>query len=292
MDARGDGRAMSNGKAIIDDFAGPLDARWHCLRQGGGTLTVADSVLWLALPDGARRGHYSNAQIDDYGRLPIARYPWRPPLRLEVRARASHPAHPARKGEDGASGEAAQRHLRGTAGFGFWNAPLTIASGMPRLPEAVWFFAASPPSNMALVPGSVGWGWKAQVVHAQRWGALAASVPTLGAMLAARLTGHEAMAAAWVRRVSGASEVVLDAGQADLGDWHDYVIEWRHDGARFFVDDREALAVPDPPRGPLGFVAWIDNQYAVATPRGAFRFGTLASASQWLALDRLCIIPL
>jgi hypothetical protein len=52
------------------------------------------------------------------------------------------------------------------------------------------------------------------------------------------------------------------------------------------------LVAPDPPPGPLGFVAWIDNQYAVATPRGSLRFGTLASEREWLALDALAITPL
>ena len=38
------------------------------------------------------------------------------------------------------------------------------------------------------------------------------------------------------------------------------------------------------PRGPLGFVAWVDNQWAVATPRGRFGWGLLASSEQWLDL--------
>src|SRR5215831_8092466 len=129
---------------VDDHFDGELDTRWIRTRPGGGALDVAGSALHLALP-GTRAGSYSDAQIDDYTGLPRSRYPWRPPLRLEVRARASHPV----------------ADLRGTAGFGFWNAPVTAAGGAPRLPESVWFFAASPPSNMALVPESPAWGWKA-----------------------------------------------------------------------------------------------------------------------------------
>ena len=57
------------------------------------------------------------------------------------------------------TGSADQAHtLRGTAGFGFWNYPFSVRGDPLMLPEAVWFFYASPPSNMALIPGVPGWG--------------------------------------------------------------------------------------------------------------------------------------
>lgn len=266
---------------IDDDFDGDgaLDPHWTTTLVGGGTLDVADSSLRLALP-GATRHHYADAQIDDHARKPLARYPWRPPLRLEVRARASHSIRVD------ASEEAT---LHGTAGFGFWNYPLTLAGGMPRLPDAIWFFGASPPSNMALVPGMPGSGWKAQVIYAHRWQSLAAGIPALGAMAWARLSHDERAAARWVRRVTGAREALLDD---PLTAWHEYTLEWRTAYARFWVDGREVLTAPNPPTGPLGFVAWIDNQYAVATPRGTFRFGLLDSGPEWLELDQLRISPL
>lgn len=268
---------------IDDDFDGALDARWTTTLAGGGTLTVASSALRLALP-GATGRRYADAQIDDYAGTSLSRFPWRPPLRLDVRARASHTLLTTT-----ASTGAAPLSLRGTAGFGFWNAPLTMAGGMPRLPDAVWFFAASPPSNMALVSGLPGCGWKAQVVHAHRWQSLVAGVPALGTIAWARLTGRDRAAVSWVRRVTGAHETLLDVS---LTEWHDYSLEWHPECARFWVDQREVLAAPQPPAGPLGFVAWIDNQYAVATPRGAFRFGLLDTGPQWLELDHLRITPL
>ncbi|MGH2517633.1 MAG: hypothetical protein ACRDHP_18440 [Ktedonobacterales bacterium] len=265
---------------IDDDFDGALDSHWTATLAGGGTLDIADSCLRLALP-GASRRRYADAQIDDHAGKPLSRYPWRPPLRMEVRARASHPIATTTTPEPAV--------LRGTAGFGFWNAPITMAGGFPRLPDAVWFFAASPPSNMALVPGVPGYGWKAQVIHAHRWQSLAAGIPGLGAMALARLSRDERAAARWVRRVTGASESLLDAS---LIEWHDYVLEWRAERARFWVDGLVVLTVPDPPSGPLGFVAWVDNQYAVATPRGVFRFGLLDTAAEWLDLASLRILPL
>ena len=285
-------RAMSV-HGLDEEFAGGLGPRWTRTTPGGGTLEVEGSALRLALPAGARAGRYSDAQIDDYDHLPPRRFPWRPPLRMEVRARASHPAHPAHplgaapNGAAGAGGP--QPYLRGTAGFGFWNYPFSLSGAVLRLPEAVWFFAASPPSNMALVPGVPGWGWKAQVVHAQRVGAVGWGVAAAPAVLWARLTRREGLAGRLVRRVSGAAEAPL---AADLSVWHEYAIEWLRERARFYVDGAEALAVPDPPGGPLGFVAWIDNQYAVATPRGAFRFGTLASGPEWVELEYVRIMPL
>jgi hypothetical protein len=50
--------------------------------------------------------------------------------------------------------------------------------------------------------------------------------------------------------------------------------------------------VPNPPPGPLGFVAWIDNQYAIATPQGSLRFGTVSSSAEWLEIDWIRITPL
>lgn len=273
-------------EGVNERFSEGTSARWIRTTPNGGTLDVGASGLRFALPEGARAGVYSDAQIDDYGTLPPSRFPWRPPLHLEVRARASHPAHPARQLPPDQLEN--QQWLRGTAGFGFWNYPFSLTGAVLRLPEAIWFFAASPPSDMALVPGSPGWGWKAQVVHAHRSGAVLAAAPTAAAVVWARLSRREQAAARWVQRLSGASEAALDA---DLRAWHSYTIDWRHDHARFTVDGVEALSVANPPRGPLGFVAWIDNQYAIATPRGQFHFGTLATSPEWLELESLHIMP-
>lgn len=245
---------------------------------------MAESGLRLALAR-VSASRYSNAQIDDYSGRRASRYPWRPPLRLRVRARASHAAHPV-------TGGAGEGWLRGTLGFGFWNAPLTLAGGGVRLPEALWFFGASPPSNMALTVGGVGYGWKAQVVHAQRPGALVSAPPLALAALWARISGDAHAAAEWMERMTGAHEATLDPTHADLRQWHDYTLDWLPDRARFTVDGREALVAPNPPQGPLGFVAWIDNQYAIATPRGELRFGALDSEPQWLELASLSIEPL
>jgi hypothetical protein len=285
MERRGEtGKASEDG--VSERFHEGLSARWTRTTPNDGTLATGTTGLRLALPDGAHAGVYSDAQIDDYGTLPPSRFPWRPPLRLEVRARASHPAHPAR--ELPPEPLENQQWLRGTAGFGFWNYPFSLTGAVFRLPDAIWFFAASPPSNMALAPGSVGWGWKAQVVHAHRPGAVLAALPTAAAVAWARLSRRERAAAQWVQRLSGTHEAALET---DLREWRTYAIDWQHNRARFMVDGVEMLSVRNPPTGPLGFVAWIDNQYAIATPRGQFRFDTLATGPEWLELESLRILP-
>lgn len=142
------------------------------------------------------------------------------------------------------------------------------------------------PSNMALVPGIPGWGWKAQVVHSLRPGALAAAGPTALATAWALLTGETRPAAHWLQKLSGTHETLLNV---DMTAWRTYVLEWQQNEALFWVDGQSVLRVARPPTRPLGFVAWLDNQYAVATPRGVLRFGTVASGPQWFEMDSLRI---
>ncbi|GER92074.1 hypothetical protein KDW_62360 [Dictyobacter vulcani] len=156
------------------------------------------------------------------------------------------------------------------------------------LPEAVWFFYASPPSNMALVPGIPGWGWKAQVVHSMRPGALLATLPTALATGWGRLSRNSAPAARWLQRLSGTQEALLDT---DMTCWHTYTLEWYPEVARFWIDGIQVLNAPNPPTRALGFVAWLDNQYAVATPQGILRFGAIATHDQWFAIDSIHITP-
>jgi hypothetical protein len=72
--------------------------------------------------------------------------------------------------------------------------------------------------------------------------------------------------------------------------WHHYALEWRSDGCRFLVDDSVVLETSFSPRGPLGFVCWLDNQTMTATPSGRFRWSTLPCAEpQWLEIDELLL---
>jgi hypothetical protein len=235
------------------------------------------------LPDGVRLinantsdSAYSNAQIDDYlFRLPH-RYVWKPPVRLTVRAWASHSAD----------------ELRGTAGFGFWMQPNmeSVFQYIPRLPSAIWFFFASPPTNMAFAMGVPGYGWKAMTFDPKRW-LFAALAPT--APIAFPLARIPALYRSMWRigqRAIGSSERLLGV---DLREPHDYRLDWLVDSAHFYIDGELVHTAPYSPRGKLGFVAWKDNRYAIITPQGHFSRGALATAGeQWLAMERLRIDPL
>ncbi len=254
---------------LIDDTFHPRPlAHWHTTQVGGGQLVLRDNGLRL-LTAGARRDAYSDAQIDDYAGLKRRHFPWRPPLRMTVRARASGP-------------------LAGTAGFGFWNNPFSPLGGTPALPAALWFFLGSPPSDMSLALGVPGHGWKAACIDATRPAALAWAPLMLPVLLANRMPKLYQRIWPRVQRDLRVAEASIDA----LGlQWCEYTIEWRVDSARFLVDGALVLETDRPPRGPLGFVAWVDNQWMVATPRGRFGWGLLQSEAQWLdlALVRIAV---
>jgi hypothetical protein len=266
---------------MFEDFTQPLNPRWIQTTIGGASLYVHESALRMEFPSAQSR-QYVDAQLDDYSGLARSTFPWKPPLRMEVRARSSLPAATVTTTHENTP------FLHGTAGFGFWNYPFSITGDILLLPEAIWFFYASPPSNMALVPGVPGWGWKAQVVHSMRFSAVAAIVPTALTVGWSRLTGNTTPAARWLQKLSGAQEALITAA---MDSWHTYVLEWRHREVRFEVDGAQVLIAYHPPTRPLGFVAWLDNQYAIATPRGTLRFGTISSGPQWLDIGSIRIEP-
>lgn len=266
---------------MFDDFAQSMDRHWKPTCVGGGSLHIVNSALRMEFPS-AQSGQYVDAQVDDYTGLVRSAFPWKPPLRMEVRARSSLPAAIASSTLESAN------IMRGTAGFGFWNYPFSIRGDILLLPEAIWFFYASPPSNMALVPGVPGWGWKAQVVHSMRFAALPATIPTALAVAWARLTGTSRPAARWMQKLSGAHEALL---AVEMDSWHTYTLEWRHNEAQFWVDGSLVLSAPEPPVRPLGFIAWLDNQYAIATPQGSIHFGSVSSGPQWFDIDSIRIEP-
>lgn len=243
------------------------------LNLGGGNVFFesekARGRLWLPATPPRK---YTNAQVDDYqgfthGRLLGApRFANRPPLRLELRARASHSAP------------------LGTLGFGFWNEPFSVRGAALSTPNVVWFFYAAPPSDMALVKGVPGWGWKAATLNTGRLPGLLVAPAALAAIALTRVPGLGRPVMRLARRLAVAHEALL-TGVA-LDSWHHYQLDWFPGEARFSVDGVERLRSPAPPAGPLGFVMWIDNQYAVASEAGQFGFGVTALPEpQWLEVD-------
>ncbi len=258
---------------ISDDFTGDFADRWQVTRSGHARVQRTPRALTLTV-NPAPLAVYSNAQITDYD-YQTFRFRWSPPLRLILRARAT----------------AAAGQLRGTAGFGFWNHPFSRdVTVRLRLPQAAWFFFASPPGDMRLaldVPGS---GWKAATIDTRRWPFLALLPTAPIGFLLMRIPALYRRLWPIGQRAIGVSERLLDS--ALLADWHTYTLDWRPDGMTFAVDGSIVHMASHAPCGSLGFIAWIDNQYAVVTPQGRFRFGLVpVEREQALLLESVQITP-
>ncbi len=59
--------------------------------------------------------------------------------------------------------------------------------------------------------------------------------------------------------------------------WLDYALDWTPDQVSFWLDGKLVLQTNIAPKGPLGLVVWVDNQYAALPPDGRLKFGTLSN---------------
>ena len=134
---------------VEDNFQKGISPYWVRFCTGNANIEHESGIARFVV-DGAELGQLSDAEIDDHRTVPRHKLPWTPPLRMCVRARMSHGA-----------GE-----MLGTAGFGFWNDPFDWVGNVKVPPNALWFFYASPQSDMAFVPDIAGYGWKAAMLNA------------------------------------------------------------------------------------------------------------------------------
>lgn len=233
------------------------------LEYGASQIIRSSSGAQLSIGNGMG---YSNAQLDDYARSPRRMLPWRPPVRMRLRARAnlSNPV--------------------GTAGFGFWNDPFSIAFGqpgaplkLPAAPQAVWFFYTSEHSQLGFSDNVPGHGWKAMSLTTPAVPPLLLAPAALAGLALSRIPVVRKPVMRFALGRVRCDETVLDAG---LDNWATYEILWREKQVEFRVDDELVLTGDHPPQGPLGFVAWIDNQYALASPDAGLRFGVIQPESE------------
>ncbi len=141
---------------------------------------------------------------------------------------------------------------------------------------------------MALAYGVPGFGWKAATIDARRGVALALGLAALPTALLMRIPSVYARLYPVIQRRLKIAEKLLDA--ALLTERHTYTLDWGTDRAVFRVDEALMLEAPCAPRGPAGFVAWIDNQYAVVTPQGRLGFGIVpVDQEQTLVLEQVQI---
>ncbi|HEX2621499.1 MAG TPA: family 16 glycosylhydrolase [Phototrophicaceae bacterium] len=235
---------------------------------GQGKVTETDERVDLTVA--ARYDEYSNAQIASYKTRHDFSYI--PPLRMTLMAQVT--------------GE-----LRGTAGFGFWNHPYVPGERGFRLPRAVWFFHASPPNNIALAKGVPGYGWKAATFDATRWQFLTLLPTAPIGFLLMRIPKLYNLLWSIGQQAIGVHEQLLNHDL--LKSSHRYTIEWLPDEIRFLVDDQLVHCVRLTIKGKLGFIAWVDNQYAIVTPQGHFGAGLMDhTGEQILMLNQIEIKPL
>lgn len=249
---------------------------WRRLELNGGQ--VMEAPHWRFQLPPIEKG-YADAQIDDYGLLSERRrwrrrryYPWQAGVVLRLRARFSHPAG----------------RLRGTAGFGFWNAPFGDPTvPWPALPQATWFFYASDPSDLPLAAAGPGRGWFASTIDAATGRALALLPAAPLVLLLNQFPPLRRRLWPGLRRRLGISFAPLPVAMTV---WHEYELHWRPDGCHFYVDGESVLQTPFSPRGPLGFVCWLDNQFLAVAGNGRFRHGVLPiPETQWLEVIDLSI---
>ena len=156
---------------------------------------------------------------------------------------------------------------------------------LPALPNAVWYFFASPENHLSLrdeLPGN---------------GALAATfrAPNLSPLLLA--PGALAIpllffrsTARWLRRAA-ARIVQQDAAALSLDptEWHEYAFAWHVDRVIFRVDGNAVFETPISPRGPLSLVIWVDNQFAAWKPDGRLQWGLLEGEEVYVEIEDLNI---
>ncbi len=217
----------------------------------------------LQIPAGPA-GRYRWAQADDYTRRQRRAFLWQAPVALHLRARVSAP------------------DLAGTWGFGLWNDPFALSLGLqgtarrlPALPNAAWFFFAGGPNFLTLRDDRPASGLLAAVFSSPRLpsGLLAPALPA-AALLAFRPAARllRRVARGWVR--DEPQQLTLD-----ITAWHTYSIKIQAGLSRFCVDEQVVFETALIPRGRLGLVIWIDNQFMRWDPQGRVQMGTLTGAA-------------
>ncbi|MCX6059926.1 MAG: family 16 glycosylhydrolase [Chloroflexi bacterium] len=212
---------------------------------------------------------YRDAQLDDYSQLPRHKYPHQT-LSLSLRAKISSSS------------------IAGTWGFGLWNDPFGMSLGfggnpfrLPALPNAVWFFSASPQNYLSFTNDKPAQGFLAQTFRSPKFHPL---------LILAGFTLPFSPLRKMTRKLLSA---VIDedslALSVDVTQWHAYRLEWSPKRVVWYVDDAPVFESPISPNPPLGIIIWIDNQYAAFTPEGRIAFGILEGKEEWLEIEDLII---
>ncbi len=241
--------------------------------SSGAQITPLGENSWRLSCPGGPAGQYRLSQLDDYHQSRRSGFPWSAPCRLTLEARAS------------------ANHLLGTWGFGFWNDPFGLSIGfggtrlLPSWPDAAWFFFASEHNHLSFRD------------HLPAAGALAAvfrppAIPLW--VLAPGAVAAPLLFWRWFSRLARrlAAKLVQEESVLlgpDMTDWHRFELVWEADGLQFLLDGKIVQETHLTPRGPLGLVLWLDNQYAAWHPDGSLKYGTLETGPRWVEIRKLAV---
>jgi hypothetical protein len=223
-------------------------------------VTQINPDSWrLEIPVGPA-GKYRLAQLDDYTHYSRWHFPWMPPLSLALCARAS------------------DNYIPGTWGFGLWNDPFSFSIGfgggtrrLPALPNAIWFFFASPKNHLSLRDDLPNNGNLAAIFQSPN----SASYLLIPGVLFLPLLFLSPMARLMRRLGRRVIQQEAISFTADLTEWHQYGLVWEAHQIYLTLDGQKILESPLSPRGPLGLVLWIDNQFFAWAPNGRINYGNL-----------------
>lgn len=235
-------------------------------------IVAATKHGWRLCVQAGGMHEYQLAQLDDHAGRLRRDLVWRAPLTLSLRARVSSP------------------RIAGTWGFGLWNDPFgfvcaptaSLAVRLPTLPQAAWFFSASPRSYLSFRDELPANGFIVQVFRSPK-----AGYWLLSAVLAPPLD-TKSLRCRLSRKVEEDSARV----DSDPCTWHRYEIRCRSESTEFSVDERRLLESPVCPCPPLGLVIWIDNQYAAFDPQGRLAWGVEENPDDaWLEIEEVRCNP-
>jgi hypothetical protein len=240
----------------------------------GSSVTRSKTGWRLQIPAGKSSG-YSLAQLDDYVTRPRKKFPWDTPTTLNLRARVS------------------DYSISGTWGFGLWNDPFSLLLGLggmtrplPVLPNAAWFFYASPDNYLSFRDDKPSNGFLAATFLSPKIPSICLTPGLILLPILAFRPGSR-----WLRaklnRIIGEDSTGINI---DVTQWNEYLLHWEKNRVIFEINGHPIFMTAMSPVGPLGLVIWIDNQYAAFLPSGKIKAGTLENqAPAWMEVDGIKI---
>ncbi len=242
--------------------------------HGGEVIKSGENASRLVLPRTSDKT-YALAQLDNYMHLPRIKFPHRPNIRIQLDARII--------GHD----------IKGTFGFGLWNDPFSFGIGpagiskfLPVMPNAAWFFYASNPNYLSLRDEQ-----PVTCFHAKTF--RSPLVPSFLSILGAPLVPF-LFVRPTARCIHRLLRSVIKEDMAEINialrEWHRYSLFWQDELVVFEIDGTTFFETTLAPRGKLGLVIWIDNQFFRFDPGGHLSMGYLEThAEQILEINHIQI---